>query len=86
MNALKKLIAAGVLSALLAPFFYGCGGSNEGTAEKESTDTSKMESAGMHKSSNKTQNIFYSIPSPIELAQLIQKAGAAYNKDLLNPI
>jgi len=45
-----------------------------------------MESGGMKKTDGKAQNIFYSIPSPIELAQLIQKAGATYNKDLLNPI
>ena len=87
MNSLKKLLAAGILAALLTPF-YGCGSSNkEGTAETEGTDTAGMgQSGGMKKSDNKAQNIFYSIPSPIELAQLIQKAGASYNKDLLSSI
>jgi hypothetical protein len=86
MNSLKKLLAAGLFAALLSPFFYGCGGSTEGTAETDGADTSKMESGGMKKADGKAQNIFYSIPSPIELAQLIQKAGAKYNKDLLNDI
>lgn len=29
---------------------------------------------------------FYDIPPPIQQVQLLQKAGAAYNKDLLNPL
>lgn len=33
----------------------------------------------------KTQNIFYSIPSPIETVVLLKKAGATFNKDYLNP-
>ncbi len=85
MNYLKKFIPACILAAALSPFFYGCG-SNEGTAETDGSDTTDTESGGMSKTGNKAQNIFYSIPSPIELAQLIQKAGANYNKDLLNPI
>ena len=85
MNSLKKLLAAGTMAALLSPFFYSCG-SGEGTGETEGVDTSGMETGGMKKADSKAQNIFYSIPSPIELAQLIQKAGAKYNKDLLNSI
>ena len=34
----------------------------------------------------KAQNVFYSIPSPIETSSLLQKAGASYNADFLNPI
>ena len=85
MNSLKKLLAAGILAAFLSPFFYSCG-SSEGTGETDGSDTSGMESGGMKKTDGKAQNIFYSIPSPIELAQLIQKAGANYDKDLLNSI
>ncbi|MFI5164514.1 MAG: hypothetical protein ACHQHP_04615 [Bacteroidia bacterium] len=84
MNSLKKLFAASIFAALISPFFYGCG-SNEEKGETEGTDTSSTGNAGgMTKTTAKAQNIFYSIPSPIELAQLIQKAGAKYNKDLLN--
>lgn len=85
MNSLKKLLATGIIAAFLSPFFYSCG-STEGTGETDDSDTTDMESGGLAKSDNKAQNIFYSIPSPIELAQLIQKAGATYNKDLLNSI
>ncbi|MBI4947062.1 MAG: hypothetical protein HY840_11755 [Bacteroidetes bacterium] len=72
----------GIALLLLSSFFYGCG-SNKGNGETEGTDTI---SVGGTKSTIKAQNIFYSIPSPIELAQLIQRAGAKYNKDFLNPI
>ncbi len=85
MNSLKKLFVPIVIGAFLSPFFYGCGPS-DGTGETEAGDTTGMESGGMTKKDGKAQNIFYSIPSPIELAQLIQKAGASYNKDLLNSI
>ena len=32
----------------------------------------------------KTKKIFYSIPSPMETAELLKKAGAEYDKDILN--
>jgi len=86
MNSLQKLFISGIAVLFLSPFFYGCG-SNKENGETDGTDTTSMgETGGMTKSTSKAQNIFYSIPSPIELAQLIQKAGAKYNKDLLNPI
>src|ERR1035437_7547142 len=86
MNSLQKLFVSAPAVLLLSPFFYGCG-SNKEKGETEGTDTTSMgETGGMKKGPSKAQNIFYSIPSPIELAQLIQKAGAKYNKDLLNPI
>ncbi|HEY4800001.1 MAG TPA: hypothetical protein VII99_13050 [Bacteroidia bacterium] len=86
MKILKHFFISGIVITLLSPFFVGCG-NNEGKNEDEGTgaDTAKMENpAGVKKSGSKAQNIFYAIPSPIELAQLIQKAGAKYNKDLLN--
>jgi hypothetical protein len=86
MNSLQKLFVSGIAVFFLSPFFYGCG-SNKENAETEGTDTTSMgKSGGMTKTTSKAQNIFYSIPSPIELAELIKKAGAKYNKDLLNPI
>ena len=34
----------------------------------------------------KTKSIFYNIPSPLETASLLRKAGAEYDKDILNNI
>jgi hypothetical protein len=67
---------------LLSPFFISCGGNEKN--EGDEMDTTAMNTATASKSNSKAQNIFYAIPSPIELAQLIQRAGAKYNKDLLN--
>lgn len=89
MNSLKKLFVPLVIGtvALFSPLFYSCG-SSEGTGETDGSDTTEMGGGGggITKKTGGTQNIFYSIPSPIELAQLIQKAGASYNKNLLNSI
>lgn len=82
MKILKKLFAAGIIVSFLLPFFCGCGDSEE-EGEENGMDTTSMQDESI-KPNNKAQNIFYAIPSPIELSQLIQKAGAKYNKDLLN--
>lgn len=34
---------------------------------------------------NKAKQVFYALPSPIETAMLIKRAGTAYNENLLNP-
>ena len=34
----------------------------------------------------KTRNIFHNIPSPMETASLLKKAGAEYDKDILNDV
>lgn len=82
MKAFKKLFLGGIILLLLSPFFFSCG-----SGEKEAQEGTDSTAAAPQKSKDvTTKNIFYAIPSPIELAQLIQRAGAAYNKDLLNPI
>ena len=84
MKVLKKLFVAGLFITFVSPLFYGCG-NGEGEGENGGDDTTAAgEGSGMTKTNGKAQHIFYAIPSPIELAQLIQKAGAKYNKDLLN--
>ncbi|MBI4931126.1 MAG: hypothetical protein HY841_10210 [Bacteroidetes bacterium] len=84
MKVLKKLLVACIIISFFSPFFISCGG-NEGNGEGDGADTTDTgDGNGMTKTPSKAQNIFYAIPSPIELAQLIQKAGAKYNKDLLN--
>jgi hypothetical protein len=59
----------------------GCGsGNSDGSAgENDTTETDNMKAV-------QAQNVFYSIPSPIEVASLIKKAGAKYDKSYLNPI
>lgn len=83
MKNLKSVFTLGMFVLLLSPLFYGCSG-NEEANEASDSDTLDMADNGLTKSKSKLKNILYAIPSPIELAQLVQKAGAKYNKDLLN--
>lgn len=62
----------------------GCGGNNA----PESDQLSDADSSATQSVSDlqKAQTILHSLPSPIETALLLRKAGASYNKDILNPI
>jgi hypothetical protein len=78
---LKKLTSVTGIAALLSVLslsIYSCGSD---TAEKNGTDTiPTIDSIPGHNS----DNAFYSIPSPIQLGQMLQRAGATYDKKLLN--
>ena len=78
---MRKLFLAFVISSAIITL-NSCG-SDSGTDE---SNTGGDTTAVKEDTGSVAQKIFYSIPSPIELAQLIQKAGASYNKDLLNDI
>lgn len=80
-----KRLTAG-LSALLVMVITltSCGGSG-----KQENDTpSGDEKTGPRSVEKDTlvQTIFYSVPSPMETASLIQKTGVPYNKDYLNDV
>jgi hypothetical protein len=68
---LTVLLSAGSL------VFSSCGGAGDENAETLDTAKSNMVK-------NNTQKVFYTVPSPIEMATLLQKAGAKYDKDILN--
>ncbi len=60
-----------------------------GNSGKQDVDNGTGEEKSGTSSSGKdtlVQTIFYSVPSPIETASLIQKTGVPYNKDFLNDI
>ena len=63
----------------------GCSGSGEQTdtdAIEEDVDSSMQESES--DGLNKTKQVFYSLPSPIETALLLKRAGAKFNQDYLD--
>ena len=66
----------------------GCAGEtgSEG-GEEFKVDPKDQESSEQQDSRiERTEKIFYAIPSPMETASLLKKAGAEYNKDILNDI
>lgn len=81
---LRKTFTLVLALGFFAFTLVSCGGSeksetdNIGGDDKSSPHTTEKDTV--------VENIFYSVPSPIETATLIQKAGVPYNKDYLNDI
>lgn len=60
-----------------------CGSSSSDPETANAPDSVSSTSSGKD---TKAQNVFYSIPSPIETTSLLKGAGAKYNASYLNPI
>jgi hypothetical protein len=78
----RKTLAVVFIPACIA--LVSCGGGNKSETDNVGGDD-KSAPKTFEKDSS-VENIFYSVPSPIETATLIQKAGVPYNKDYLNDI
>ncbi|MFI5150378.1 MAG: hypothetical protein ACHQRM_11645 [Bacteroidia bacterium] len=64
-----------------------CG--NTSSVSDEKKDNSAVDSTAVKKGkkdASNAQKVFYALPSPIETADLLKKAGATYNKDYLNSL
>jgi hypothetical protein len=72
------------LSVVVLFSLGACSGGSDTEETTEAADTTEA-SAQAEVKSNKVQKLFYTIPSPIEMSMLIKKAGAVYNKEILNP-
>lgn len=77
-----KGIGSVVLSSLI---IVGCGDDKTGE-DLPTTPVDTVAAPAKVKDTpiQKLDNAIFSIPSPIQLGQIIQKSGAAYNEDLLN--
>lgn len=71
-----------ILSAFAAAMALAACGGPEQQQEALTVDT---DSTAIVRS-ERTRNIFHSIPSPMETAGLLKKAGADYDKELLNDV
>ena len=60
----------------------GCSNNQGNSTVKQNIDINVDVSADI----NRSQQVFYALPSPIETAHLIQSAGVSYNMDLSNPV
>lgn len=72
-----------VLLALVA-LFSACGG--EQPQQDQLQVDNGQDSALVADRMKKTKNIFFNIPSPMETASLLKKAGADYNGKILNDV
>ena len=80
MNIQKTITFLSYIAISVA--FISCGTSTETPAESK-VDTAD---ANPHVKDIKAQNVFYSIPSPVETTTLLKAAGAKYNAKYLNAI
>ena len=78
MSSFRSRIALIFISLLS---LFACHDTTE-TADNIGTgaDTTKNEAKG------ETKNVFYSVPSPIEMGSLLKRSGASYNLKILNPV
>ncbi len=80
MKKYRFILFAGFAASGL--FLSSCGNESGNSEEANNNAPDKKEAT----KDTAAKNIFYALPSPIEIAQLMQKAGATYNSKLLNPI
>jgi hypothetical protein len=88
----KNLLDSGkvliLLSLFLAASVSGCNSGNKKTGDDSATEEefiTAMDDETQEKFQT-AKRIFYSLPSPIETAKILQNAGATYDERLLNPI
>ncbi len=79
----KSILFYSAFVAVLLMTACGGGGEKEETDPEDTTDT---EDPNVKNKIEHTQKIVYSVPSPSEMANLLENAGAAYNYKLLNDV
>jgi len=69
----------------IAVVFSACNNNDEVASEIDDViDLDQQEQ--LDKSFEQAKEVFYSLPSPIETAMLMKRAGAKYNEEFLNPV
>ena len=76
---ISRLLPAFLALSLLA----ACGG---GQPPQDTLTTDAGADSTQAERVRRTKNIFHNIPSPMETASLLKKAGAEYDKDILNDV
>ncbi|HIE15301.1 MAG TPA: hypothetical protein EYP69_00070, partial [Bacteroidales bacterium] len=66
-------------------FYFACQSESKNDVNNEVEQDLENEGA-LSDELNKTKQVFYSLPSPIETALLLKRAGAKFNEEYLNPV
>ncbi|MEO6883320.1 MAG: hypothetical protein ABI199_04760 [Bacteroidia bacterium] len=83
MKFTPRFASANIVIVVLLSFGMLACHSNKSSEANDLSATASQDTAAKKIA---PKNIFYSIPSPIEIGQLLKSAGATYNKDYLNPV
>ncbi len=81
ITSVKTLIKKNIITTIVILSLYSCGTEN---SDKVSDVTDSIPETAT--ADTKSQKVFYSIPSPIQLGKILQRAGATYDKKYLNSI
>lgn len=74
-----------IIIFLIPLAFYSCNNSKNSNTDINDDNDSTL-NVGYQDHVQKVKKIFYNIPSPIEMASLMQRAGAEYDPSILNRI
>lgn len=80
---MPHMIHPRTLLPALVLLLAACGG---GEQPKETLQATNADSLAQSERQSRTKKIFYSIPSPMETAALLKKAGATYDGKILNDV
>jgi hypothetical protein len=72
-----------ILLSSLSFAFWNCNGNGDNNNDDSDTLNVDLEN---NEHAKKVKKIFYNVPSPIEMSSLIQKSGAQYKPEILNPV
>lgn len=81
-------ISSGILLVfvLAASLLAGCKGGKKATEDELKVELSAEDKSAILQDIKKAENIFNTLPSPLESAMLIKSAGARFNEKVLNSV
>lgn len=82
----QKLFKYVLIISILLIGFSSCENSLNNNNIEDNVDDVMLDIVEDTVHTKKVKQIFYNVPSPIEMASLMQKAGVEYRKDFLNPV
>ncbi len=85
MSYIPGALIVGIFSLIIVVASCNSDGTNKNKAKQIKKSASSSVDEETIEGFNKSKLIFYSLPSPLETAMLIKRAGAVYDEDLLNP-
>jgi len=80
MNFMQKYFSFLLLIFFTISFFWGCNNNNTSLNNDSDTTVSILK-----EHSKKVKKIFYNVPSPIEMADVLHNSNALYNSEILVP-
>jgi hypothetical protein len=86
MKRFLKTFVSFLSIMLMFGFLYSCTCQNQKKQTSEESDIIGSVDEQLMEDFNRSKLIFYSLPSPLETAMLIKRAGASFDPDLLNSL